>query len=91
MKKLRLDPIACDGHGLCAELFPEWIALDDWGYPIIDERLVPAGLEEHAKRAVKECPTLALRLVSDSQRPAPQKPAPQRLRSTAAATKRSAR
>ena len=30
---LRLDPIACEGHGLCSELFPERITLDDWGYP----------------------------------------------------------
>ena len=66
MKSLRIDPIACDGHGLCAELFPEWIELDDWGYPIIDGRPVPPGLEEHARRAVRECPKLALRLVSAS-------------------------
>jgi ferredoxin len=64
MKQLRVDPIACDAHGLCAELFPEWIELDDWGYPIIDQRPVPASLEEHAKRAVKECPKLALFLVA---------------------------
>jgi ferredoxin len=64
MKLLRVDPIACDGHGLCAELLPEWIELDDWGYPIVDGRPVPRGLEEHARRAVKECPKLALRLES---------------------------
>ena len=59
---LRVDPIACDGHGLCAELFPEWVSLDDWGYPIIDARPVPAALEQHARRAVRDCPKLALRL-----------------------------
>ena len=64
MKQLRVDPIACDGHGLCAELFPERIELDDWGYPIVDARPVTAALEEHARRAVKECPKLALRLES---------------------------
>jgi ferredoxin len=62
VKTLRIDPIACDGHGLCAELFPEWIELDDWGYPILDGRPVPPGLEQHARRAVKDCPKLALRL-----------------------------
>jgi len=60
--RLRVDPIACDGHGLCAELFPEWISLDDWGYPILDQAEVPAELGAHARRAVKECPKLALRL-----------------------------
>lgn len=63
---LRVDPIACEGHGLCAELFPERVTLDDWGFPIIDASPVPAGLERHARRAVRECPKLALRL--DSQR-----------------------
>jgi ferredoxin len=60
---LRVDPIACDGHGLCAELFPEGIALDDWGYPIVDARPIPGRLEEHARRAVDACPALALKLV----------------------------
>jgi ferredoxin len=57
-----VDPIACDAHGLCAELFPERITLDEWGYPIIDDAPIPAQLEKHARRAVAECPTLALRL-----------------------------
>jgi ferredoxin len=60
-QRIVLDPIACTGHGLCAELFPEGIALDDWGYPIIQGE-VPPELREHALRAVKACPALALRL-----------------------------
>ena len=60
---LILDPIACDGHGLCAELFPERIRLDDWGFPIVDREPVSRGLEKHARRAVAECPKRALRLV----------------------------
>lgn len=67
-KVLRLDPIVCDGHGLCAELFPEWIKRDDWGYPMIDARPIPPSLEAHARRAVKECPVLALRLSAARQR-----------------------
>ena len=61
---LRVDPIACDGHGLCAELFPERVTLDDWGFPLIDPAPIPVTLEEHAKRAVAECPKCALRLVT---------------------------
>jgi ferredoxin len=60
--RLVVDPIACTGHGLCADLFPERIALDDWGYPIIDATAVPPDLREHAIRAVRACPTIALRL-----------------------------
>lgn len=59
-KKLIVNPIACDRHGLCAELLPELITLDDWGYPIIDAGPVPPHLEEHMRRAVSACPTLAL-------------------------------
>jgi len=50
----------CVGHGMCAELVPELIRLDDWGYPIVDPRAVPPELEAHVKRAVEMCPTLAL-------------------------------
>lgn len=60
--RLRVDPIACSGHGLCAELFPEGVALDDWGYPIILDAQVPDELLPHARRAVAACPALALRL-----------------------------
>ncbi len=59
---LTVDPIACDGHGLCAELLPEWIRVDDWGYPIVPREALPPELESLAARAVKACPTLALRL-----------------------------
>jgi ferredoxin len=59
--ELVVDPIACAGHGLCAELLPERIVLDDWGYPIVDSS-IPRSLVDHAERAVKACPALALRL-----------------------------
>ena len=60
--RILLDPIACDAHGLCAELLPEAITLDEWGYPLIDPRPLAPGLERHARRAVSACPALALRL-----------------------------
>jgi ferredoxin len=59
---LRVNPIACEAHGMCAELLPELIELDDWGYPIIDDRPVPDELSALARRAVAACPTLALLL-----------------------------
>ena len=60
--KLRVNPIACSGHGLCAELLPELITLDEWGYPVITDQPVPARLAKEARRAVTDCPALALRL-----------------------------
>jgi ferredoxin len=59
---ISVDPIACDGHGFCAELFPERITEDDWGYPIVDAAPIPPALEAHARRAVARCPKQALHL-----------------------------
>jgi ferredoxin len=60
--RLEVDRIKCDGHGLCAEVLPELISLDDWGYPILRDVALPAALEGHARRTVADCPVLALRL-----------------------------
>lgn len=74
---LRVDPIACTRHGLCTELLPERIRLDDWGYPIVDPQPITSDLQQHARRAVAACPTLALRLVeARGQRSAPAGRAP---------------
>ncbi len=66
--RIAVNPITCVGHGICAELFPERITLDDWGYPIIDPRPIPEALEGHARRAVAACPTLALLLQRAEER-----------------------
>jgi ferredoxin len=66
--KLRVNPISCEGHGLCAELLPELVRLDDWGYPILASDVVPPELEALAHRAMNACPTLALALERRSAR-----------------------
>ena len=63
--RLRVNPIACEAHGMCAELLPERITLDEWGYPLLDDEPLPASLLEHARRAAQACPTFALRLERD--------------------------
>ena len=60
--RLTVDPVACTGHGLCTELLPELIALDNWGYPLLADRPVPVALVRRARRTVTDCPALALRL-----------------------------
>ena len=65
-RQLRVDPIACSGHGLCAELLPELVTLDEWGYPLLDGGGVPDRLVRQARRAVTDCPALALLLSGDS-------------------------
>ena len=65
--RLRVDRVACTGHGACAELFPERIRLDDWGFPMIDDASIDEELLVHARRAVAACPTLALRLAAEAR------------------------
>jgi ferredoxin len=63
--RLRVNPIECAAHGLCAELLPEWVSLDEWGYPAVDEQPLPTQLVKDAKRTAAACPTLALKLLHD--------------------------
>jgi ferredoxin len=62
--RLRVDWPRCHAHGLCHELLPEIVSLDEWGYPVVAGDAVPDKLEPLARRAVAACPTLALRLVA---------------------------
>lgn len=63
--RVKVNPIACTAHGVCAELLPEWVELDEWGYPIVDGQHLPAQLVTHARRAAAACPTLALVLSAE--------------------------
>ena len=60
--RVTIDWTRCTAHGLCAELLPELIDLDDWGYPVVAGGPVPADLEPHAVAAREACPALAVRL-----------------------------
>jgi len=55
---------------MCAELLPERITLDEWGYPIADGTPLQDWQVEHAIRAARACPTFALLVVRD-RAPAP--------------------
>jgi ferredoxin len=63
--RLGVNPITCTAHGMCAELLPEMITLDPWGYPIISGEPLPGELAEVARHAVAACPVLALRILTD--------------------------
>ena len=62
MTNLEIDWTRCDGHGLCAELLPERITLDEWGFPVLAAHPVRNDEVTHVRRAVALCPALALRL-----------------------------
>ena len=60
--RISIDPVACDAYGFCAELLPEAITLDEWGYPIVDGTPLPPELVARAKRAARDCPRRAITL-----------------------------
>ncbi len=67
--RLRIDPVACDAYGYCAELLPERVTLDEWGYPVVDGAPVDHELVGLARRAAAECPRRAVLLEPVSVQP----------------------
>jgi ferredoxin len=62
-RRIRVNPILCNGYGYCAEIVPELISVDDWGFPIVSTSTIEDGRILHlAERAVATCPRLALLL-----------------------------
>jgi ferredoxin len=60
MLRILIDPVACDAYGYCAELLPEAITLDEWGYPIVDGTPLAPELVAAARRAARDCPRRAI-------------------------------
>ena len=58
--QLRVDWIRCDGYGLCGDLAPDVIELDEWRYPILRPGALEAWQVDEAQRAVDCCPMKAL-------------------------------
>ena len=58
--RLVVDWTRCQARGLCAELLPEAVALDEWGYPVVDD--LPPAAPGRAAQARDACPAVALRL-----------------------------
>lgn len=58
--RLSIDPVACDGLGMCAHQAPDVIELDPWGYPVISQEQLEGAQAEQAQRAIRACPRKAL-------------------------------
>jgi ferredoxin len=64
--RLQVDWTRCEARGHCAEMLPELLAEDPWGYPLPRQgnlsrgMAVPPDLLGHARDAVASCPRLAL-------------------------------
>jgi len=63
---LVLDPITCGGRGLCHDVAPHLIELDEWGYPLLPGGTLRAPLNRDdlsaAREATHACPLLALHI-----------------------------
>jgi ferredoxin len=58
--RLRVDPVACDGVGICGHLAAQLISVDSWGYPIVADRPLRRADRRAAESAVAACPRHAL-------------------------------
>ncbi|HKY16015.1 MAG TPA: ferredoxin [Microthrixaceae bacterium] len=64
--RVKVDDERCQGHGRCYALAPAVFEPDDVGNGHeIDEGIVPAELEDAARRAVLNCPERAIELFED--------------------------
>lgn len=60
--KIVLDRPRCEGYGLCEEVAPKLMHLDDAGELVIDVEETDESNIEDAKAAVRVCPVAALKL-----------------------------
>jgi ferredoxin len=64
--KIRVDTDLCQGHAVCAEEAPSVFAVDSVSHKVVVRVERPdESLRADVKRAVKFCPTRALRLEED--------------------------
>ncbi len=56
-----LDLDRCQGHNRCYALAPEIFDVDDYGIAVLlNDGIVPAGLEDKALLAIANCPEFAI-------------------------------
>ena len=61
--RVRADFDLCQGHGTCREEAPAVFDVDERGHRVVVlQESPPESERENVKRAVKYCPTLALKL-----------------------------
>ncbi|NLB46227.1 MAG: ferredoxin [Microbacteriaceae bacterium] len=61
--KIELDRPRCEAHGLCEDVAPKLMYLDENDELVLEQTEVEGADLEAAKAAVRVCPVAALRLV----------------------------
>ncbi|ANS31950.1 hypothetical protein R1CP_36720 (plasmid) [Rhodococcus opacus] len=62
--RVRVDPIKCQGYGICLELSPRHFVRDDWGLAQSSDADAEPSDPDLA-RAVEQCPIKAIRWIGD--------------------------
>ena len=57
---LKVNPIRCDGVGMCSHFAPDLVVVDVWGYPIVTPEALSGDRLKQARAAVAACPVRAL-------------------------------
>jgi ferredoxin len=66
--KVQIDAGLCQGHGRCYDLAPGLFSDDPEGYgEVLADGVVPAGLQDDARRAALNCPEHAIGVVEETQ------------------------
>ena len=66
--RLSVDRARCEGHGMCEQVAPEFIHLDDNAEPVFDLDEIEEAHRSLAEMAVQSCPVAALTICSISAR-----------------------
>ena len=61
--ELLVNPVTCDGIGMCTQLAPDVVTTDSWGFPVVLRGALSDDEIRQAERAVAGCPKRALLLV----------------------------
>jgi ferredoxin len=61
--ELLVNPVACDGIGMCTQLAPDVVTTDSWGFPVVLRGALSDEEISQAERAAVGCPKRALLLV----------------------------
>ena len=62
-----LDQDRCQGHNRCYALAPEIFDVDDYGVAVLlNDGVVPPGLEDKARLAIANCPEFAISFATDA-------------------------
>ncbi|MGV0836905.1 ferredoxin [Mycolicibacterium thermoresistibile] len=61
--RAHVDHERCEGHARCYNIAPDLFDVDDDGYSVVDEMVIPEDRHDDAREAAGSCPRQAIRLV----------------------------